>query len=223
MASVVVRSLHDPGRRVGLAKAVEQVSEGLAVLRHADGLKRRPQQAHVVALKDACLGQRHRKVERGLAAKPRKQAFWLFAGDDGLDGRHRERLEVHRVRHGGVGHDGGRVGVDEDGADALRPERAAGLGARVVKLRRLADDHGARTQNQDGLGLWPMRGGARDQTGGLRVSHGGPLWRSAWPHRQSGQRRPAHRAGRARPQGGTGRSRWASPRGEAPPLIGRSG
>ena len=40
-----------------------------------------------------------------------------------------------------VGHDGGRVGVDEHDIDAFIAQHAAGLGAGVVKLGRLTNDN----------------------------------------------------------------------------------
>ena len=48
----------------------------------------------------------------------------------------------------GVGHDGGGVGVDEDGLYALGFQRTAGLRAGVVKLCRLTDDDGAGADDQ---------------------------------------------------------------------------
>src|SRR5699024_10074153 len=48
-----------------------------------------------------------------------------------------------------VGHDRGRVGVDEDDPQALLLQHAAGLGARVVELRGLADDDGAGADDEN--------------------------------------------------------------------------
>ena len=148
VARVLVRALDDERRRVRLVDPVEQVAERLAVLGHADRLERRPEQADVVALEDAGLRERRRQVERRLAAEPGQQALGLLAGDDGLDRVDGERLEVDGVGDRRVGHDRGRVGVDEDRAHALGAQGAAGLGAGVVELRRLADDDGAAAEDQ---------------------------------------------------------------------------
>ena len=91
-------SLDDRARRIRLADPVEQVAEGLAVLGHPDRLERRPEQPDVVALEDAGLGQRHREVQRGLAAEPGEQALRPLPGDDRLDRLDGQRLEVDRVR-----------------------------------------------------------------------------------------------------------------------------
>ena len=56
----------------GWSEAVEQVAEGLAVLGHPDRLERRAEQADVVALEDARLGEGGGEVERGLAAEARR-------------------------------------------------------------------------------------------------------------------------------------------------------
>ena len=60
-----------------------------------------------------------------------------------------ERLDVGAVGHLGVGHDRGRVGVDQHDLVPLFPQGLAGLGARIVELAGLADDDrpGADQQN----------------------------------------------------------------------------
>src|SRR2546422_4977960 len=47
-----------------------------------------------------------------------------------------------------IGHDGGRVAVDQDDAIPLLAQGLAGLGPRVVKLAGLADDDRARTDRK---------------------------------------------------------------------------
>lgn len=49
----------------------------------------------------------------------------------------------------GVGHDGGRVGVDEHHLVSFLDERLASLCAGVVELARLADDDGPSAENHD--------------------------------------------------------------------------
>ncbi len=87
-----------------------------------------------------------------------------LALQDALHRRDGERLEIDRVRDPGVGHDRGRVGVEQDGPDALLAERAAGLGAGVVELGRLADDHrpGADDEHRGRLGRRRRPGCRRD-------------------------------------------------------------
>ena len=54
----------------------------------------------------------------------------------------RQRLDIDDVGDVFVGHDGGRVGVDQHGGNAFFAHGLAGLRAGVVELRRLADDDG---------------------------------------------------------------------------------
>ena len=44
------------------------------------------------------------------------------------------------IGHSAVGHDGSRVGVDQDDVKALFLQGPAGLGAGVIEFGRLADD-----------------------------------------------------------------------------------
>ncbi len=143
------RAADDRARCVGLADPVEQVPEALPVLGHLDRLERRAEQTHVMALEHAGAGQSDGQVERRLAAEPGQQPVGSLAGDHRLHGLDRERLEVDRVGDVRVGHDRGRVRVDEDRPDALRPQRATGLRAGVVELGRLADHDRARAEDQD--------------------------------------------------------------------------
>ena len=106
-----------------------------------------------MALEDAGLGQRGREVERGLAAEAGEQALGPLPRDDRLDRLDRERLEVDGVGDLRVGHDRGRVRVDEDRPDALGAQGAAGLRAGVVELGRLADDDRPGAEDQDRRGL----------------------------------------------------------------------
>ncbi len=134
------RSLDDLRRRVGLADAIEQVAEALPVLGHLDGLERRAQQPHAGPLEDAGACQRDGEVERRLAAQAGQDAVGPLALDDALHRFDRQRLEVDDVRDARVGHDRGRVGVEQDRPDALLAQRPAGLRAGIVELGRLADD-----------------------------------------------------------------------------------
>ena len=59
------------------------------------------------------------------------------------------RLDVGRIGHFRVGHDGRRVGVHQNDPVTLFAQGFTCLRARVVKLTRLTDNNRARTQNQD--------------------------------------------------------------------------
>ena len=173
VALTVGRALDDRRRRVRLADPIEQVPEPLAVLGHLDRLERRAQEPDAVALEDAGAGQRDREVERGLAAEPGEQALRPLAGDDRLDRLDGQRLEVDGVGDVRVGHDRGRVRVHEDRPHALRAQGAAGLGAGIVELGRLADDDRARAEDEDrrrlAAGASPRRRPTLDRSHGTSV------------------------------------------------------
>ena len=207
------RTLDDRARRVRLSDAVEKVAERLAVLGHPDGLERGPENADRVAVEDAGVRHRGREIERGLAAEPGQQAFGLLPGDDGLDGFDRERLEVDDVGDRGVGHDRGRVRVDEDRPHALAAQGTARLRPGVVELGRLADDDGSRTEDQDRRGLARL---SADRAPSRRRRSSAGRHAARRRGRRTGRTRRARPADPARPRGGTGQSRSASRGGAAP-------
>ena len=65
-----------------------------------------------------------------------QQRVGALLGDDLLDELRGDRLDVGGVGELRVGHDRGRVGVDQDDPQALGLEHPAGLGAGVVELAR---------------------------------------------------------------------------------------
>ena len=190
-------------RRVRLADPVEQVAERLAVLGHLDRLERRPEQADRVALEDAGLGQGVARFSAVWPPRPASRPSGSLLGDDRLDRLDGQRLEVDRVGDLRVGHDRGRVRVDEDRADALGPQRAAGLRPGVVELGGLADDDRPGAEDQD-------RGGLAG-----RSAHRALVRPASRPPR-TGRTRRARRAGPGAPSGwywtvSIGSSRWRRP------------
>ena len=51
----------------------------------------------------------------------------------------------------GIGHDGGRIGIDQDHFVAVGAQRLGRLGAGVIELAGLADDDGAGADDQDAV------------------------------------------------------------------------
>ena len=76
------------------ADLLHRVAEQQSVLGHFDGVDLRANQLDVVFLQDPALVERHREVERRLAADGRQHRVGLLLGDDRLDHLRRQRLDV---------------------------------------------------------------------------------------------------------------------------------
>ncbi len=113
----------------------------------------------VITFKHAHAAQGKRGVERGLSAHRRQDRVRALLGDDLGDDFRRDRLDIGCIRQIGIGHDRGRVGVDEDDAIAFLFQRLAGLSAGIVEFASLADDNGARADNQDRFDICTFRHG----------------------------------------------------------------
>jgi len=150
LEQVVHRVRDDAAGDVG-SGVEHELLEDLAVLALVDRLEARADQLDVVLLEDAVVVQLDRGVQGGLSAESRKDRVRALLRDDRLDDLPRDRLDVRRVGEVGVGHDRGRVGVDQDDPDALFAEHAAGLGAGVVELAGLTDDDRAGADDENGV------------------------------------------------------------------------
>jgi len=98
------------------------------------------------------------------------EAFHLvnLSRDDLFDGFGSDRLDIGAVGKLRVGHDGGRVGVDEDNAVAFFLEGLASLGAGIVEFAGLADDDRAGADDQDGVDVCALGHGLKTP----RMKHG---------------------------------------------------
>ena len=132
-------------------------AEVLAVLGAVDRVVVGADQLDPEALQGAVVVQRHRQVERRLAAERRQQRVGALALDDLRDRAGQQRLDVGAVGELGVGHDRRRVRVDEHDLVALLEQHLAGLDAGVVELGRLADHDRPGADQQDLLDVVAAR------------------------------------------------------------------
>ena len=144
---------HDHGARHLQADAAHRLAEQLAILGLGDRFARGADQLDAVALEGAVLGQGVGDVERGLAAHGRQTGVRALARDHLGQDLRRDRLDIGRVRQLRIGHDGRRVGVDQDDAVAFRLERLDRLGAGVIELAGLADHDRTGADHQDQLDI----------------------------------------------------------------------
>ena len=81
----------------------------------------------------------------------------MFLADDALQEFHVQRFHIDAVRNVRVSHDGRRVAVDQHDLEAFLAQGTAGLGTGIVELRRLSDDDGAGTDDQDFFDILQFR------------------------------------------------------------------
>ena len=135
--SFMLSAMADSG--TGSPISLHQVFEMLAVFRLLDGFQRRTEQFDAVFFQHALLRQPRRQVQAGLPAQRGQQAVRALFGDDLGEKFHRQRLDVDFIGHIGVGHDGGRIAVDQHHLQPFFTQRAAGLRAGIIELGRLSD------------------------------------------------------------------------------------
>ena len=125
------------------ADPVHGFLEDDAVFAAGDGFQVHADDFHAVLFQDAFLMQLGSQVQGRLAAQVGQQGIRAFLLNHGRDAVHGQRLNVGVVRHAGVRHDGGGVGIHQNDVVTFGAEGLAGLGAGVVELAGLADDDGA--------------------------------------------------------------------------------
>ena len=152
-----LKGMRDVGAGGFGAGLLHDLLEEFAVLATIDGVKGRADQLDVVLLEHARLAQRHGRVQRGLSAQRRQQRVRTFLGDDLLEDRGGDRLDVGGVGHFRIGHDGGRVGIDQNDPNALFAQHATGLGARIIEFRGLADHDRTGADDHHGLDVCALR------------------------------------------------------------------
>ncbi len=151
----LIRRGHDHGLGNAQADGLHRLAEEPAVLRAADRVEAGADQLDAELVEDAVLREAAGEVESGLAAERREERVWPLALEHAGDPLHVERLQVRAVGVAGVGHDRGRVRVDDDRAVALGAEDLERLASGVVELARLPDDDRARADHADGLEIRP--------------------------------------------------------------------
>ena len=145
----LVQRVGDARLRALEANLLHGLGKELAVLARLDGVKVAANDLHAVLLKHAGVTQGDGAVQGRLAAHVGQQGvrpLLLYDLGHGLRG---DGLHVGAVRGLRVRHDGCRVGVDQHDLVALVAQGAAGLGAGIVKLAGLANDDGARANDED--------------------------------------------------------------------------
>ncbi len=158
------------GHLQGLLQAVHNVRAGgiqtdcphgliklLPVFRLVDRAFGGADQFHTELLEDAFSSEIQRAIQGRLAAHGGQQCIRPFFLDDFRYGAPLDRLDVSGIGHHRVGHDRGRIGIDQHHTIALFEQGLAGLGAGVIKLTGLANDDRTRTENQNTVDITSFR------------------------------------------------------------------
>ncbi|MND41940.1 hypothetical protein D3C80_326990 [compost metagenome] len=134
-------------------------AEKRAVFCLVDGFCMGADHLDVIALKYTHTAQRKCGIECGLSAHCRQERIGAFLGDNLGDNFRRDRFDISRICQIRIGHDRGRIGVNEDDAVAFFFERLTSLRTRIIELASLTDNNGARADNQDRFDICTFRHG----------------------------------------------------------------
>ena len=145
----------DDGLGHAQADGLHRLAEEPAVLGAADRVEAGADQLDAELVEDAVLGQPAGEIERRLAAERRQERVRPLALEHAGHALDVQRLQVRAVGEARVGHDRGRVRVDDDRAVALVAEDLERLAPGVVELARLPDDDRAGADHADGLEVRP--------------------------------------------------------------------
>ena len=141
----------DVGGRDRLAEILHELLEEVTVLGLLDGRQVGAEKFDAELVEDPAFGEVTGHVETGLAAQGGHDGLGALPAQDLADELQGDRLDVDPVGDLTVGHDGGRVGVDEDDLVTLLTQGQAGLGSGVVELCGLTDDDRAGSDDEDAV------------------------------------------------------------------------
>ena len=163
--------MDEAGARGVEADLVHRLAEQQPVFRLLDGFQLGADQLDIVFIERAVLGERNRRVQRGLSAHGRQQRVRALFLDDAGDHLGRDRLDIGRVGKSRIGHDRGRVRVYQDDPVAFFLQGLAGLSAGIVELAGLTDDDRAGPDDHDGLDICTFGHGAAQLSLSIRSTN----------------------------------------------------
>ena len=121
------------------------------VLSLVDGFGLGANQFHLVFFKHAVVPQVEGAVQRSLTTHRGQNRIRTFLGNDLLNGLPGDGLDVCDICRSGVGHDRGRVAVDQNNPVTFFSQCLAGLNAGVIKLAGLPNDDGAGANDKNAI------------------------------------------------------------------------
>ena len=149
----LIKIVCDFGGDSGLTDRLAKLLKELSVLCPLNRLGAGAEKLGAALLKNTLLLKLHSKVKTCLTADTGKDSVGTLETKNLRNIFKGEGLHIHLVRNGGVGHDGCRVGVNENYLVALLLKCKAGLCTCIVKLCRLTDYDRARADNHNPLNI----------------------------------------------------------------------
>ncbi len=113
--------------------------KGDAVLAALNGVHLDADDLYVVFFEHAGLGQLGTEVKSRLSAQVGQERVRALLGNDFGHARQVQRLDVGCIGHAGIGHDCGRIGIDQHDLEAQFPQGLAGLRAGIIEFAGLPD------------------------------------------------------------------------------------
>src|ERR1700722_15326410 len=147
----VFRIIDERGSRNFEADFAAGILEPQPVFGDFDGAERCANHFYLVFFENAAFGQFDGEIEGGLAANGGQERIGSLAGKNFLQIFLGQRLDVSAVSQLGIGHDRGRIRIDQDHFIALRAQSFASLCTGIIKFAGLADDDGAGADDQNFL------------------------------------------------------------------------
>ena len=120
----------------------------LSLLSASDDLSVGADHLHAVLFEDPAAGKIHGQVEPGLPTQRGQDGVGFLDLDHLLQHLPGQRLDVGAIRRARIGHDRGRIRIDQHYPIAILTESLAGLGAGIIKLTGLADHNRPRPNKQ---------------------------------------------------------------------------
>ena len=134
-------------------EGVHGLFEGIAVFAALDGVNLNADDLHAVLVEDTLTRQIGAQVKARLTTQVGKKRIGALLGDDALDALDVERLDIDRICRIRIGHDGRGIRVDQNDLIPKATKGLAGLGPGIVEFASLADDDGARSDDEDFLDI----------------------------------------------------------------------
>ena len=155
----LIHVVRDFGCRAVKPDGVHGRAEFIAIFGFMDYIAVGANHFDAVFFEHAHLVKTERGVERSLATKRWQNRIRPFFFNHSRHEFGRNRLDISRIGQLRVGHDGRRIGINQNQTVALFSQSLNRLRAGIIELTGLPNDDGAGTDDEDGLEVCAARHG----------------------------------------------------------------